>query len=114
MLAPEGDKYNYCSSVHGEANAVARAAKLGISLEGGVCYCTLAPCYVCLKLLAGAGIKGVYYELDYESNDRNRDSFWADAVKESPIEFIDQLVVSDEMVGMVKMALEFPTSKRRL
>lgn len=112
--APESDKYNFCKSIHAEANAIARAARLGISLEGGICYCTLAPCYVCLKLLAGAGIVGVYYEFDYESQDTKRDQHWRDAVAESPIEFIDQLKVSNKTMALVLKTLQYPTSQRRI
>lgn len=108
------DKYNYCKSIHGEMNAVVRAAKLGISLEGADCFCTLAPCYVCLKSLAGAGIKRVVYEYDYESQNKDRDLYWKNSVKESSIEIVEQLIVSQEAIEMVLKALIIPTSKRRL
>ena len=69
MHIGEYDKYNYCRSSHAEANAIAQAARFGISLEGATLYATLAPCYVCLKLIAGARIRAVFYEYAYESSD---------------------------------------------
>lgn len=52
-------------TVHGEANAVAQAAKYGISLEGATCYCTHSPCWVCFKLLVSAGIKRIVFSREY-------------------------------------------------
>jgi len=72
----EADKYRYCVSSHAEANAIAQAERHGISISGGTIYCTLAPCYVCMKLLVQAGIRDVYYEHPYESKDKTRDIFW--------------------------------------
>lgn len=55
-------------AVHAEANAIAFAAKKGISLEGGTLYCNYSPCTDCAKLIIQAGIKRVVYETDYTSN----------------------------------------------
>jgi len=111
---PDIDKYNFCRSTHAEANAIAQAAKFGISVEGASLYCTLAPCYVCLKLLASAGIKEVYYEYDYESRDFERDEFWKTAIKEAKIEVFKQIKVSEETLKALEEILPYPTSKRRL
>jgi len=112
--APEGDKYNYCSSVHAETNVVARAARKGISLEGSTVYCTLAPCFVCLKLIANAGVQEVWFELDYVSDDPNRDQYWKDITKESPIKVVKRLEPHYDSYSAARVALEYPTSKRRL
>ncbi|MFN4131444.1 MAG: deoxycytidylate deaminase [Caldimicrobium sp.] len=111
---PDIDKYNYCRASHAEANAIAQAAKFGISLEGASIYCTLAPCYVCLKLIASAGIKEVYYEYDYESRDFERDNFWKEAIKEAGLRVFKQITVSEETLKAVLEILQYPTSKRRL
>ncbi|MEZ0344537.1 MAG: deaminase [Caldimicrobium sp.] len=111
---PDIDKYNYCRASHAEANAIAQAARFGISLEGASLYCTLAPCYVCLKLIASAGIKEVYYEYDYESRDFERDAFWKEAIKEAGLKVFKQITVSPETMKAVLEILEYPTSKRRL
>lgn len=111
---PEHDKYNYCRSSHAEANAIAQAARLGISLEGSTLYVTLAPCYVCLKLLATARVKHIYYEYEYESVDRDRDEFWKNAIKESRVETFRRLQISHETIRTIEKAMEYPTSARRL
>lgn len=56
-------------TVHAEANAIAFAARHGISLEGCSMYVTLAPCYTCAKLLINAGIKEVVYLKPYRKMD---------------------------------------------
>lgn len=114
MKVPEGDKYNFCRSSHAEANAIARAARFGISLDNSTLFVTLSPCYVCLKQLANAGVKRIYYEYDYESTNKKRDEHWRMAVNESPIESIKKLRVSDENLMIIMKSLQYPTSKRRL
>ena len=111
---PDIDKYNFCRSTHAEANAIAQAAKLGISVDGASIYCTLAPCYVCLKLLASAGIKEIYYEYDYESRDFERDEFWKTAIKEAGIKVFKQIKISEKTLKALEEILPYPTSKRRL
>jgi len=111
---PDIDKYNFCRASHAEANAIAQAAKFGISLEGASIYCTLAPCYVCLKLIASAGIKEIYYEYDYESRDFERDKFWKSAIEEAGIRVFKQIKVSQETLNALQEILTYPTSKRRL
>jgi dCMP deaminase len=111
---PDIDKYNYCRASHAEANAIAQAARFGISVEGASLYCTLAPCYVCLKLIASAGIKEVYYEYDYESRDFERDAFWRQAIEEAGLRVFKQVTVSEETIKSVMEILQYPTSKRRL
>jgi len=48
-------------TVHAEANAIARAARSGVSVNGGSAYVTHEPCRACAFLLANAGIQGIYY-----------------------------------------------------
>lgn len=50
-----------CYAVHAEQNAIAQAAKLGISIEGATLYCTHSPCSVCAKSIINSGIKRVVY-----------------------------------------------------
>lgn len=114
IKAPEDDKYNFCRSSHAEANAIARAAKMGIPLDGSTLFVTLAPCYVCLKLLANAGIKHIFYEYRYESTNGQRDTHWQSVINESPIETFEELKISNEMLLKVSDGLKYPTSGRRL
>lgn len=49
-------------SIHAEANAIAYAAKHGVSVDGAVIYATKEPCLSCLKAIIAAGIRQVFYE----------------------------------------------------
>jgi len=111
---PDIDKYNFCRATHAEANAIAQAARFGISVEGADLYCTLAPCYVCLKLIASAGIRAVYYEYDYGSRDFERDAFWKEAIREAGLREFRQIRVSEEVLAQLQEILPYPTSRRRL
>jgi len=52
----------HCVSVlHAEQNAIAQAAKHGISVDGATCYTTASPCWMCFKLLANSGIKRIVF-----------------------------------------------------
>ncbi|EKE19439.1 MAG: hypothetical protein ACD_9C00018G0003 [uncultured bacterium] len=53
------------TSIHGEARAIADAAKKGIPLEGAEIYVTTFPCPPCAKLIACSGIKKIYYKFGY-------------------------------------------------
>lgn len=55
-------KDNPClEAVHAEMNAIAFAARYGISVEGCVLYTTLSPCKPCAQLIINAGINCVIY-----------------------------------------------------
>ena len=62
---PSGTKLELCYAVHAEQNAIAQAAKLGISVEGGTLYCTHQPCVICCKMIINAGIRRVVYKYGY-------------------------------------------------
>jgi dCMP deaminase len=65
---PSGKNHELCYGAHAETNAIAQAAKNGISLKDGTLYCTLIPCSMCAKSIIGAGISKVVY-LDGNYND---------------------------------------------
>ena len=60
-----GTRAELCYAIHAEQNAILQAAKLGISIDGGVIYCTHQPCSVCAKMIVNVGIKRVIYEQGY-------------------------------------------------
>lgn len=62
---PSGTKHELCYAVHAEQNAIIQAAKLGLSLEGAILYCTHQPCSICAKMIINAGIKKVIYKFGY-------------------------------------------------
>lgn len=54
-------------TVHGEANAIAQAARNGISIEGACLYLTHSPCYDCFKMIVNTGISEIKYSSFYMS-----------------------------------------------
>ena len=55
------DEVNGCqNAVHAEANAIAYAARYGISLEGAELYSTFMPCLACAQLVINAGIQQIF------------------------------------------------------
>lgn len=55
-----------CSvALHAEANAIAFAAKAGVSITGSDLYCTMSPCISCAKMIINSGIARVYYKNEY-------------------------------------------------
>ncbi len=62
-----GGRQSCVRTVHGEANALAQAAKTGASVDGGTLYTTASPCYDCLKLIINAGIVRVVCKEFYSS-----------------------------------------------
>lgn len=73
------------ATVHAEQNAIADAARRGISVEGAIVYNTHFPCINCAKILAASGIKFIKYHLNY-----NNDPLVSTLLQESKI-FIQQL-----------------------
>ena len=62
---PSGTRTELCYAIHAEQNAVVQAAKLGVSIDGGTCYCTHQPCSVCARILTNAGIRRIVFEQGY-------------------------------------------------
>jgi dCMP deaminase len=52
-------------AVHAEANAVAYAARHGVSVEGCDAFVTMSPCGPCAQLLINAGVVRVVYDRAY-------------------------------------------------
>lgn len=101
----DSQKDRACVSSHAEANAIAQAARLGITTNGAVLYCTTRPCMPCTKLLVQAGIIKVFYELDYDDPITN----WLNDIL--PME---QLTVSMDVMKLAMDILRPETSRRRL
>ncbi len=55
-------------TVHAEQNAIADAARRGISLAGATAYVTHYPCINCAKVLAAAGINKVKFHKNYKND----------------------------------------------
>ncbi|WP_221773333.1 deoxycytidylate deaminase [Ruficoccus amylovorans] len=70
-------------TVHAEQNAIADAARRGVSLDGATAYITHFPCINCSKILCAAGIKVVKYLDDYRN-----DSIALDLLREAGVDVI--------------------------
>ncbi len=60
-----GTRLESCYAVHAEQNAIAQAAKLGVSVDGATIYVTHQPCTICTKMIINSGIKKVVYRNGY-------------------------------------------------
>jgi len=56
------------ATVHAEQNAIADAARRGVSVAGSTAYVSHFPCVHCAKILAAAGIGVVKYHFDYKND----------------------------------------------
>ncbi|MEP0875602.1 dCMP deaminase family protein [Funiculus sociatus GB2-M2] len=97
-------------AVHAEANAIAQAAKHGISTDGASIYVTLEPCLSCLKLIISAGIYEVFYETPFNSGENIlvRDFFIQDGLVT-----LKQIPLSEETAKRAALFLLNPTSVAR-
>lgn len=111
--ASDAGKYDFCRSIHAEANAVALAAKTGVSLDGATAYMTLFPCYSCTKLLVRSGIKEIIYELEYGSKDEKRDKHWKEAYEDTNIK-VRQFTLDDKDKAFFSGFIKNITSERRI
>lgn len=56
------------ATVHAEQNAIADAARRGVSLDGATVYVTHFPCINCAKILAASGIVVIKFRQSYHDN----------------------------------------------
>ncbi len=64
---PDGEIVENCyRTIHAEMNAIAQAAKNGVSIRDADIYVTHTPCIHCLKVLINTGIKRIFYEKEYK------------------------------------------------
>lgn len=53
---------------HAEANAIAWAARKGISTENSILWCSLSPCLSCAKLIINSGVREVVFIETYRDS----------------------------------------------
>lgn len=61
-------------TVHAEVNAVAQAARSGTPTRNADAYVNTFPCWACFKVLAGAGVRTIYYDDLYREDARVADA----------------------------------------
>lgn len=57
-------------TTHAEVNAIAQAARRGVSTRHASAYINTFPCWNCFKVLATAGIEKVYFDDEYRRDER--------------------------------------------
>jgi dCMP deaminase len=63
------DERGHCvRTTHAEANAIAWAARYGLSTDECELYTTSSPCIICAKSIASAGIVSVHYQAEYDES----------------------------------------------
>jgi len=60
------------ATVHGEVNAIADAARRGVSVEGATLYCNTMPCWNCFKTIVSAGIKEIVFRDEYRADRKDK------------------------------------------
>ncbi len=63
-----GKYLEICPASHGEQNAVAFAARHGVSLDGATAYVNTFPCKDCMNSLINAGIQRIVYDAEYDAS----------------------------------------------
>lgn len=72
-------------AIHAEANAIAYAARHGVSVENATLYTTLSPCYACAQLIISAGLGRVVFHRSYR-DPAGTDLLMAADIRVGPIE----------------------------
>lgn len=82
---------NCTRSLHAETNAIAFAARAGVSVEGCTMYCTMSPCINCAKVIVNSGIKKLVYMEEY------RDTTGLDLLKSAGIAVVHLDAIDGEI-----------------
>ncbi len=78
----ETEPKDHCvRTLHAEQNAIAYAARKGVSLKDCKLYCTMTPCPTCAMLIIAAGITSVICDKYYQNSARSIDIFSMAGIK---------------------------------
>ncbi len=93
---PDGTTSQHCiRTTHAETNAIAQAARHGISVNGATLYCKMEPCYKCAQMIVNSGITKVVCMKRYHGAAYTREIFKEAGVKLE--------VIHDELEKYAKM-----------
>lgn len=91
VIDETGTERQHCTrTVHAEQNAIAQAARYGISLEGSTIHCTMEPCYTCAMLIVSIGAARVVASKQYHAGGPSRELLANAGVE---LEVLDQEVM---------------------
>jgi dCMP deaminase len=92
----DGSVSKHCMRTsHAEVNAIALAARNGVSVDGATLYQLMSPCYTCAKMLINAGIKRVVAKRRYHQDKQTEELF-----KKAGVQFEiweNEIVTYDDM-----------------
>ncbi|MBN1544993.1 AAA family ATPase [Candidatus Woesearchaeota archaeon] len=90
IIHEDGSVSQHCMRTnHAEVNAVALAARNGVSIDKSTLYCRLAPCYTCAKMIINAGIVRVVCQKRYHADKESMELFRQAKIK---VEVLDNTV----------------------
>ena len=76
VIDEDGTTREHCvRTVHAEQNAIAQAARYGISIENAILYAKMEPCRVCAMLIISVGISRVVCLKRYHAAQETREMF---------------------------------------
>lgn len=79
---PDGSVSRHCiRTAHSETNAIANAARFGVSIDGSTMYSKMVACYSCAKVVVNAGVKRFVALNDYHATKQTKDIFKKAGVK---------------------------------
>ena len=79
---PDGTITQHCiRTSHAESNAIAQAARHGVSIKGSTLYCKMEPCLKCAQLIINSGIQRVVCMKQYHGAALTRETFKQAGVK---------------------------------
>lgn len=79
---------NHCvRTIHAEMNALLQCSKFGVPTAEAEIYVTHFPCLHCCKAIIQAGIKTVYYAMDYKNHPYAMEMFEQAGVRVQNVEF---------------------------
>jgi dCMP deaminase len=82
VINDDGSISQHCMrTTHAEQNAIAQAAKMGLSIDGATLYCKMEPCAVCAKMIINSGIKRVVAQKRYHRAQESRELFRLSGVR---------------------------------
>lgn len=94
---PSGTKTEACHAIHAEQNLLVMCSRYGISIMGCDVYITHQPCYTCLKMLIGVGVKSIRYTSAYPDH-RSLDLLTEIKAKDNAMQTEDYTLYIWEMV----------------
>jgi dCMP deaminase len=84
---------NHCvRTIHAEINALLQCAKFGVPTSEAEVYVTHFPCLQCCKAIIQAGIKKVYYAVDYKNHPYAIELFEQANVKVEKVELKEPVI----------------------